>query len=164
LEEYGLDANQIKALAALSQQEIGAQICKELGIRLPDLREAIYGSPEPTGGTGAAAYDQGKTHIRRVVPTIIPANTDSEIMLMGQGFKSDKNLVTVEFRTGWEPETKVPGAVTDIVCGVDVWQRVSVKVNLGIADDWSVHAHNDDDQNASGEWIWSAPHGRIHVV
>jgi hypothetical protein len=162
---YGLDGTQIKLLRRFDRPMIAKQIAKELGIDMEDLHDAIYGEADPTSAIGAAAYDEGKTHIRLVVPSVISVNTLSEVVLMGQGFKSDPNLVTVEFRTGPPVNTiTVAGNVTGIKCGVDVWQRVAVNVTLTATGDWEVRAHNDDDGNGPANWVWSAPTGKVHAV
>jgi hypothetical protein len=163
MQNYGLDLPQIALLRKFDQQKIAEKIAKELGLDLADLQEAIYGVAGPSAAAGAAAYDEGRTHIRRVNPKVISANTATEVVLMGHGFKSDITKVTVEFRTG-VPPVSVQGQVTEVKCGVDVWQRVAVDVTLGTTGDWEVRAHNDDDKDASNNWIWSEPTGTVHVV
>jgi hypothetical protein len=109
------------------------------------------------------------THIRRVVPAVVPANptSPSKVVVMGQGFKSDPSLVTVRFVTGPPPNpTIVGGTVTAISSDVDIWQRVSVDVQLTQTGDWVVEAHNDDEATSGpgAKPKWSIPKGRIHAI
>jgi hypothetical protein len=166
---YGLDDAQIKELRNFRLLKIAKRMADELGLDLDDLREAVYGPDDPSGAgaVGAAAYDEGRTHIRRVVPAIVSRGVASEVVLWGHGFKSDKTKVTVEFLNGPPPPTTVAGVVTDVQCGIDVWQRITVQMTLNQTGDWTVRAHNDDDETpppGSGNWIWSDPVGRVHVV
>jgi hypothetical protein len=167
MKDYGLDGPQYNVLRKFDQQKIVEKIAKELGLDLEDLREAVYGTPGVAPAAGAAAYDQGRTHIRRVVPAVISVNTSSEVVLMGHGFKSDKAKVTVEFITGPPANPTIKSATVNwIKCGVDIWQRVAVSVTLDATGDWDARAHNDDegDPPGSGNWKWSQPSGRVHVV
>lgn len=165
MQDFGLDASQSLLLRQFERPEIAKKMCEELGIDLEELKEAVYGSTGEVPAGAAAAYDQGRTHIRRVIPSVISANTQSEVVLMGHGFKSNTNLVTVEFRTGPPPNpTKVQGQVTEIKSDIDVWQRVTVSVTVTDSGDWDVLAHNDDDKDGAGNFIWSEPSGTIHAV
>jgi hypothetical protein len=162
---YGLEDKQIKILRKFKLEEIAGRICEELGVDLDDLRQAIYGPDSAAGAAGAAAYDEGKTHIRRVVPKVAPNGTQTTFVLWGHGFKADNTKITVEFVTG-PPNNPVivQGTVTAVECGVDVWQRVTVTATLNQTGDWAVRAHNDDDIDASKQVIWSDPSGMVHVV
>ena len=162
---FGLDGSQIGELRKFKLAEIGKRVADELGVDLDDLRHAIYGPDSATGAVAAAAYDEGKTHIRRVVPKIVTQGTQSTVVLWGHGFKSDASKITVEFVTGpLLSRVTVPGTVTGVECGVDVWQRVSVDLKLTQVGDWMVQAHNDDDKDGQGNYIWSFPAGTIHAV
>jgi hypothetical protein len=167
LGNYGLDTDQIGALRKFVLPQIAKRMADELGVDLDDLRHAVYG-PDSDGGTGAlgaAAYDEGKTHIRRIHPAIVTQSAASAIMLCGHGFKSDPSKVTVEFLTGSPAApTTVKGTVTGVSCDIDVWQRVAVNVTLNQTGEWAVRAHNDDDVDAGGNIVWSDPLGRLYVV
>jgi hypothetical protein len=170
MKAYGLDDTQIELLRKFELPKIARRISKELGIDMDDLREAIYGEGgDAFAALGAAAYQQGVTHIRRVVPAVVLANppNPSKVVLMGQGFKSDPTKVTVQFVTG-PPTAPVPvaGVVTSISSDVDVWQRIHVDVTLTQTGDWVVQAHNDDEATTGpgGNPKWSAPKGKIHAI
>jgi hypothetical protein len=164
---FGLDDKQIADLRAFKLVEIATRMCEELGVDLKDLREAVYGPDSPGGAAGGAAYDEGRTHIRRIVPKVVPLSTATGVVLWGHGFKSAKGKVTVQFLQGdpKNPTHLEVGTVTAIECGVDVWQRVSVDVTLKQTGDWAVRARNDDDFEEDGVTeAWSIPVGTVHVV
>lgn len=165
---WGLDVEQRAALKSFDETKIVDQILKEfalLGIDLDELRKAIYGlvagGGGPAGGLSTASYDEGKTHIRRVEPGVVTLNTQTDVVLLGQGFKDVSGKITVECR---RPMKTVAGAVQSVSCGVDVWQRVTVRVTLDEVGDWEVLAHNDDDLDGAGNPVWSNPSGTIHVI
>ena len=170
MQDYGLDLTQIELIRKFEPEKIARLLAKELGIDMDDLRKSIIGEGgDGFAALGAASYDQGMTHIRRVVPAVVPANpaSPSKVVLMGQGFKSDPSLVTVRFITG--PPTNptiAPATVTAISSDIDVWQRVSVQVTLTQKGDWLAEAHNDDEATIGpgGNPKWSAPKGRIHAI
>jgi hypothetical protein len=158
----GLDDGQIQVLTGFEIGKIAEQIAKELGLDLDDLREAVYGKPSETGGTSGAAYDEGRTHIRRIVPAVVAAVSapqTQKIVLWGHGFHENASDVTVQFTTGSAASpTVVQTTPTHIEYGVDVWQRVTVEVTLSVTGDWDVHAFSTGDLDKNGQ------RGTIHVV
>lgn len=166
----GLDLAQIQALKKFHPNEVLQKLMDEFGLDLDALRHAIYG-PDPASGTAGmstAAYDEGKTHIRQVIPAVVPANTAVDVVLKGQGFKSDVNTITIEFLTGSPTSpTVVTPTLLEVHSDVDVWQRVKVNVTLPQPGDWAIRAHNDDDLDTTTTPptpIWSDPQGVIHAL
>jgi hypothetical protein len=157
---WGLDVSQRNALKSFDRPAVVKKIIEELlllGIDLDDLRKSIWGlAPGDTSAVNAALYDQGRTHIRRVEPAVVTADTPTPVVLLGQGFTNNAAQIAVRCEKAGEPvQAFVPASVS---CGVDVWQRVTVTVRLSPAGDWTVSAQN------AGDADWSLPTGTIHVI
>jgi hypothetical protein len=153
---WGLDQTQRETLISLDRDTIVSRILEELGIDLDALKHAIKGGPgSPTGAGAASGYDEGTTHIRRTEPKIVDLNQVTELTLYGQGFVSTPANIEVQCSRGGVTKTF---QATEVTCGVDVWQRVTVPVTLDAVGEWVVTARNN------GEAAWSNPPGTVHVL
>lgn len=88
-------------------------------------------------------YGQGRVHLRRTHPVSWPKDQDEYISVFGQGFD---NAAKIRFeRSVGDPPTltTVDGEVVGIHCGVDVYQKVTVKVKLDESGQWLVRGRND---------------------
>ena len=180
MEQYGLNALQITALADLETDKVLDRIRLEmthfLGIDLERLHSEVGGPipVEPTPATTAPApgplgpsvsgrvalrpmmmaeqshYGQGNVHLRRAHPVGWKQGQEVLVSVLGQGFDSTPK-VCFEIEAGTPPTKRtVDGVVLDIHCGVDVYQKVTVKVKLDEPGQWSVRGRND----VAGE-MWS---------
>jgi len=96
---------------------------------------------------GATVYDQGQVHVRG---TDVPTATRGEeeiIVVLGQGFDASPE---VRFERAAQV---VDAEILGIHCGVDLYQRVTIRVTLGETGRWTVRARNAGDPEWSTELV-----------
>jgi hypothetical protein len=110
----------------------------DLHINLAKVKKDI----EDSGGFGpgaAAAYDEGKTHVRGVEPKKIQQNLESIVIVRGHGWDNSLKVFFVP-TTG----ATVEGTLLSMDCDIDVWQRATVKVTLPTQGKWRVMGRIED--------------------
>lgn len=143
-QQYGLTDQQIQKLRSFDSQAVLAEVLAELksvGIDLEAKGEEVNGGGGPAFAAMATLnlYSAGGIHPRRAVPSTVPANTWSKLIIAGNGF--DK-YVQIRFAKTDGTGTHVMGTVVKTQCDIDLYQRVEVEVNLP-AGQWNVEARND---------------------
>jgi hypothetical protein len=141
LAAWGLTQQQSSDLRSLDKQRILTRLVdeleKDLGIDLQKILDDIAdtgGVSGDGGGAVAAAYDEGRTHVRGIEPQTIPSGTESMVVVRGHGFDDSLEVFFVPFAGG----SPVKGHRLDLDHDIDVWQRAKVKVTLPSAGKWRV--------------------------
>jgi hypothetical protein len=133
---YGLTGDQLLLLRRLDKTEIVGAMYEELqtwcGLNLDVIKNEVI-----HGDAVHAAYSEGRIHIRGVDGVAPTVGADHELTVRGQGFDIRPEVVFKH-----DDGEQVEADVINTECGVDLYQRVKVKVKLTKAGAWTVGARN----------------------
>jgi hypothetical protein len=135
MEEWKLSERQSKTLRSLVDEDIKDLLFEELtdpdeglGIDLTAILKAFARYPSKGGGFSVgAAYEQGSTHVRGVIPEEIKAGVESVLVVLGHGWN---DTLEVEFEDQSKTLPNLIAEKIDVDSEINVWQRATVKVTL----------------------------------
>lgn len=163
---WGLDQDQVDIINSYDPDLILCEMYKELlasGVDVVRKEKENNGdsnapnTPLPDCEAGndlklmlASAYQAGAIHGRKLDRPSIPANTPTDVTILGNGF----DIPTIEVRFTQTDEQPVQPTIDAKSCDVDLYQRLTVNVTLppGKANKWRVQFRNKNtDQWTDGD-------------